>query len=259
MFLNEIIANKTIEIEISKQEMPLQYLIKAVDTMPAPLDFVAALDTEGVGIIMEIKKASPSKGIISWDFRPVETARLYRDNGAAAISVLTDGKYFLGSLKHLREIKKAISGNPLPLLRKDFVLDVYQIYESRVHGADCVLLITAILKPDRLQELLITSHSLGMRCLVEVHNEDELKTALECDAKIIGINNRYLNSFTVDMSTTERLRPLIPPDRIVVSESGIKSREDMLKLKKWGVNAALIGEALMSSDNIKQKIRELSL
>jgi indole-3-glycerol phosphate synthase len=259
MFLNEIIANKTIEIELRKHEMPLPELIKTAEKMPAALNFAAALSVKGVGIITEIKQASPSKGIISHDFRPVETARIYRDNGAAAISVLTEEKYFLGSLDYLKEIKTAISDKPVPVMRKDFILDNYQIYESRAYGADCLLLIAAVLKPDKLQELLEASHNLGMSCLVEVHNEDELQTVLQCGAKIIGVNNRDLDTFTVDIATTERLRPLIPPGHIVVSESGVKSRKDMMKLKKWKVDAALIGEALMSSNDIGAKIKELSV
>jgi indole-3-glycerol phosphate synthase len=159
----------------------------------------------------------------------------------------------------LKEVKNAISDKSVPVLRKDFILDIYQIYESRAYGADCLLLIAAVLKPYKLQELLKASHNLGMNCLVEVHNEDELQTALQCDAKIIGINNRDLISFQVDISTTERLRPLIPKDRIVVSESGIKNRRDMQKLKKLKVNAALIGEVLMSSNNIGAKLKELAV
>lgn len=257
MFLNEIILNKSIEVEIRKMEFSVLELTGLAERLPPPLDFAAALKTNGVGIIAEIKKASPSRGLISRNFRYLELAYAYRFNGAAAISVLTEERYFRGSLKYLREVKKAMGHKSPPVLRKDFIIDPYQIYESRAYGADCLLLIVAALKPELLQEMMQISHRLGMSCLVEVHNEAELQTALQCNAGMIGINNRDLATFDVDMTTTERLRPLIPPDRLVVSESGIRERQDMLKLKKWKVNAALIGEALMTSDDIGKKMKEL--
>jgi indole-3-glycerol phosphate synthase len=259
MFLNEIILNKSMEVQIRKMEFSVYQLAYIAEGLPEPLDFAAALKTNGVGIIAEIKKASPSRGLISRNFRYLELAYAYRFNGAAAISVLTEEKYFRGSLNYLKEIKKALGYKSPPVLRKDFIIDPYQIFESRAYGADCLLLIVAALKPELLQDMMKISHRLGMSCLVEVHNEDELQIALQCDAKIIGINNRDLATFDVDMTTTERLRPLIPNDRVVISESGISTRQDMLKLKKWKVDAALIGEALMTANDIGKKMKELKV
>ena len=210
-----------------------------------------------IRLIAEVKKASPSKDIICPNFNPVNIAGIYADNGAAAISVLTEPKYFLGSLDYLRDIKKALAAKPLPLLRKDFIFDPYQIYEARAYGADCVLLIVAILSPQKLSELLQLSRQLGMMNLVEVHNAAEIEIALRSGAVIIGINNRDLNTFKVDLKTTSKLRPLIPPDRLIVSESGIKTRKDMEELQGCGVNAALIGEALIAAPDIAAKMKEL--
>ena len=224
---------------------------------PPPLDFAAALRGKGIRLITEVKKSSPSKGLIRADFDPVAIARTYAANGASAISVLTEVKHFQGSLSYLPEIKAALGDKKIPLLRKDFLTDPYQIYESRANGADALLLIVAILPAAKLKELLELNHKLGMSCLVEVHNESELKIALESQARIIGINNRDLTTFETDVTTTQRLRPLIPKDRIVVSESGIKDSKDMEKLSKWGVDAALIGESLMASHDIAAKMKEL--
>jgi indole-3-glycerol phosphate synthase len=204
-----------------------------------------------------VKKASPSRGIICSNFNPLAIAGVYAANGAAAISILAEPKYFQGSLDYLRDIKKALAAKPIPLLRKDFITDPYQVFEARANGADSILLIVSILKPEKLLELLQLSHQLGMMSLVEVHNEIELDIAVKSNTKIIGINNRDLNTFKVDLQTTARLRLLIPPDRIVVSESGIKSRQNMQKLKEWGINAALIGEALMTAPDIAVKMKEL--
>jgi len=222
-----------------------------------PLDFAAALSGDRIQLIAEVKKASPSRGVIRPDFNPVEIAQTYASNGASAISVLTEARYFQGSLNHLQDIKNALGNKRLPLLRKDFLCEPYQVYESRAYGADGLLLIVTILTSEKLRELLRLSHELSMSCLVEVHNEAEVEIALKCGAGIIGINNRNLKTFTVDLSTTERLRPLIPSDRIVVSESGIKDRSDMEKLRQWGVDAVLIGESLMSAPDIAAKMKEL--
>ena len=187
----------------------------------------------------------------------MEIAQTYAGNGASAISILTESRHFQGSLNYLKDIRNALGGKKLPLLRKDFIVDSYQVYESRAYGADSLLLIVAILSPEKLEELLGLSHELSMSCLVEVHNETELEIALRSQVRIIGINNRDLSTFTVDIATTKRLRPLVPADRIVVSESGIKDRSDMEKLRDWGVDAVLIGEALMSAPNIAAKMKEL--
>ena len=257
MILKQIVVGNLQELEVRKRSLPLSELRQMASAPPPPLDFAAALRGDGIRLIAEVKKASPSRGIIRADFNPVEIARTYAANGASAISVLTEAKYFQGSLDYLRDIGNALGNKRVPLLRKDFIIDPYQVYESRAYGADSLLLVVAILSPAQLEELLLLSHQLGMKCLVEVHNEAELEVALRSGGGIIGINNRDLNTFTVDLTTTERLRPLIPPDRIVVSESGIRERSDMEKLKKWGVDAVLIGESLVSAPDIAAKMREL--
>jgi indole-3-glycerol phosphate synthase len=255
MILDKIVADVAIELEKKKRRLPLAEMVKKAVAQSPPLDFAPALRGDNVRLIAEVKKASPSKGIICDNFNPLDIARVYAANGASAISVLTEPKYFQGNLNYLRDIK-TLADNPVPLLRKDFIFDPYQVFESRAYGADCILLIVAILTPEKLPELLQLSHQLGMMSLVEVHNEPELKIAVKSNAKIIGINNRDLNTFKVDLKTTDRLCLLIPPDRIVVSESGIKSRDDMQKLRKRGINAALIGEALMTAPDIAAKMRE---
>jgi len=257
MILDQIVANKLSEVKAGKRSLPLDELQKAALEQSPPLDFASALVGARIALIAEVKKASPSKGVIRPDFNPVEIAQIYTDNGASAISVLTDFKYFQGSIDYLKDIRDGLGDKSLPLLRKDFILDPYQVYESRACGADSILLIVAILTPKKVETLLETAHQLGMSCLVEVHNEAELEIALRSRARIIGINNRDLSTFTVDLATTRRLRLLIPQDRIVVSESGIKGRSDMEKLRQWGVDAVLIGESLMSSTNIAAKMKEL--
>lgn len=257
MILDKIVKDNLEELAARKHRLPLAELKKAALEQSPPLDFASALLGDQLKLIAEVKKASPSRGIIRPDFDPVEIARIYASNSVAAISVLTESKYFQGSLNHLTDISNALGDKRPPLLRKDFITDPYQVYESRAYGADSLLLIVAILSPRKLEELLELSHELGMSCLVEVHNEIELEIALRSKAKIIGINNRDLKTFTVDITTTERLRPLIPKDKIVVSESGIKNRRDTEKLRQWGVDAVLIGESLMSAPDITARIKEL--
>jgi len=252
--LDRIIAQKREEVEHRKKSMPLASLKERIAQRKAPLDFALALGGDHTRLIAEVKRASPSRGVLCPNFNPVELAKDYAEGGAAAISVLTESNYFEGSIDHLAAIREDIE---LPLLRKDFIFDPYQVYESRAYGADALLLIVASLSQEQLEELLSLSHSLGLNCLVEVHDEAEVERALLTQAKIIGINNRDLTTFTVDINTTRRLRPLIPQERIVVSESGIKSRSDVEKLKGWGVNAVLVGEALVTTGNIQTKMREL--
>lgn len=256
MILDQIVADSLKELEARKSRLPLRELKKIALEQPPTLNFASALRGDGVRLIAEVKKASPSRDVIRRDFNPVEIARIYADNGASAISVLTEAKHFQGSLDYLKDIKKAL-GKRIPLLRKDFIVDPYQVYESRAYGADAILLIVAILKTEKLRELLRLAVQLGLSSLVEVHNKTELEIALKNEARIIGINNRDLTTFTVDLATTERLRPLIPPDRIVVSESGIKSRGDIEKMKQLGVDAVLIGEFLMSAPDIAARMKEL--
>ena len=257
MILDQIVTDNLRELEARKRSFTLEELKRVVLEQPPPLDFASALRGDCIQLIAEVKKASPSKGVMRPNFNPVEIAQTYASNGASAISVLTEPKYFQGSLNHLRDIRNALKNKRLPLLRKDFICDPYQVYESRAYGADSLLLIVAILTPEKLSELLGLSHELNMSCLVEVHNEAELEITLRGGARIIGINNRDLQTFTVNLTVTERLRPLIPPDRIVVSESGIKDRNDIEKLGKWGVDAVLIGESLMAAPDIAAKMKEL--
>jgi len=257
MILSQIVSDNLLELEARKRHFPLEELQEAAQEQPLPLDFASALCGDRVQLIAEVKKASPSKGVIRPGFNPVEVAQTYAVNGASAISVLTEAKHFQGSIHHLKIIRNALGDRRLPLLRKDFLHDSYHIYESRAYSADSLLLIVAILIPEKLKELLLLSHQLGMSCLVEVHNEAELEIALRSEARIIGINNRDLNTLTVDLATTERLRPLIPQDRIVVSESGIRCRRDMEKLRQWGVDAVLVGESLLSAGDIAAKMKEL--
>jgi indole-3-glycerol phosphate synthase len=255
--LNQILSSKLQELEHKKRRLPVAELKRmAMDISPAS-NLASALRGDGIKLIAEVKKASPSKGIIRAEFDPIQIALTYAANGASAISVVTEADYFQGSIKYLKSIRETLGQNTLPLLRKDFLYDIYQIYESRAWGADGVLLIVAILTPEKLEELLELSHQLGMSCLIEVHNEVETEIALKSNARIIGINNRNLNSFQVDLTTTERLKPLIPPDRIVVSESGIRERGDMERMRQLGVNAVLVGEYFMSAPDIAMKMKEL--
>ncbi len=207
-----------------------------------------------IKFIAEVKKASPSAGIIREDFNYLNIAKEYEAGGASAISVLTDKEFFKGELKYLSEIKKTVN---LPILRKDFIIDPYQIYEAKAAGADLVLLIARILTREQIDTFLALAHKLGMECLVEVHDNDELNTVLETEASIIGINNRNLDTFETNIETTLQLCHLIPEEKIIVSESGIKTRADVLYLEKAGIDAILIGETLMRSQDITQKIKEL--
>jgi indole-3-glycerol phosphate synthase len=252
--LDKILGTKKREVERQKQTVKLSCLLECIARRKAPLAFAAALKGDGIKLIAEVKKASPSKGILRPYFDPMALAKTYAENGAAAISVLTDAEYFQGSLEHLAAIRQTVD---LPLLRKDFIYDEYQIYESAAYGADALLLIAAILEAGQLEKMMTVSRSLGLECLVEVHNRDELKIALDAGAEIIGINNRDLNTFKVDLNTTRILLPFIPEDKTVVSESGISRREDIKKLEEWGVDAVLIGEALVTAKNIPKKMKEL--
>jgi len=251
--LDKIIKDKKAEVEQRKKDMPVSALMERI-AGKKPLDFALAIKGNGIRLITEVKKASPSKGLLCPDFDPVELAKTYAQSGADAISVLTEGKYFQGSIDHLAAIREKVS---IPLLRKDFIFDHYQVYEAAAFGADALLLIVAVLSQGQLEELMALTRNLGLSCLVEVHNEEDLNKALPSGAEIIGINNRDLKTFTVDINTTRRLRPLIPQERTVVSESGIRSRSDIEKLKDWEVNAALIGEALVTAGDIPNKMREL--
>ncbi|OPX83984.1 indole-3-glycerol phosphate synthase TrpC [Pelotomaculum sp. PtaB.Bin117] len=244
MILSKIIANKKLELTAIKEETSIETLQAIIPTLPPPRPFGPALRLPGqVAIIAEAKKASPSKGIIRRQYAPEQLARAYEREGASAISVLTEEKFFLGHPTHLTLVKKATS---IPVLRKDFIIDSYQIYESRVLGADAILLIAAALNREQLVEFQETAAGLGLSCLVEVHTESELTDVLSTGATVIGINNRNLNTFETDLRVTFNLRDLINNDQItVVSESGIKNHQDILELQKNGVHAVLVGEALV--------------
>ena len=252
--LDKIIAQKREEVEQRKKVATITYLQQRIARQKPALDLALALKGDHIRLIAEVKQASPSRGMLSPNFNPTELAQTYAEGGAAAISVLTEANYFMGSIEHLAAIKEVVG---LPLLRKDFIFDLYQVYESRAYGADALLLIAAILSQEQLKELVSLSHSLGLRCLVEVHNEGEVERAVLSEAEIIGINNRDLNTLSIDINMTRRLRPLIPQERIVVSESGIKSKRDIEKLRKWGVDAVLVGEALVTAGDVLAKMREL--
>lgn len=251
--LDKILSDKKPEVARLRREVPLWALKERASTRK-PLDFTAALRGDKVKLIAEVKKASPSKGLLCPDFQPVELAKTYERNGATAISVLTESNYFQGTLDYLEAIRREVN---IPLLRKDFIFDEYQVYESAAYGADAVLLIVAMLEEKRLHELLALCKELGLSALVEVHNEDELFKALLVRAEIIGINNRDLATFNTNIETTMRLRTLIPGGLIVVSESGIHNTSDMKLMKDFNINAVLIGEALVTAKDIPARIKEL--
>lgn len=257
MLLDQIVAAKREELERTRQLVPLSELEALAAGNQPPLDFASALRGNGVRLIAEVKRASPSKGPLRPDLDAVQLALAYARSGAAAISVLTEERHFQGKLPDLLSISRALQGHGVPLLRKDFIFDAYQVYESRAFGADALLLIVAILSRDLLRELLGLSHDLAMQCLVEVHNESEVETAVSSGANIIGVNNRDLKTFAVDLATTGRLRPLVPSGRIVVSESGIRTRADVTMLGQWGVDAMLVGEALVTAGDVAGAIKEL--
>jgi len=250
MILDTIVARKYEEVAALK-ERGLPQLEQPVE---APRGFIRALTTApGVAIIAEAKKASPSKGVIQPDFDPVRIARNYRLGGAHCLSVLTDVDFFQGSLDYIPLVREAVN---LPVLRKDFIIDPLQIEEASAVGADAVLLIAAILDVEQLRDFRLLAESLGMDALVEVHDERELDAALAAESRLIGVNNRNLNDFTVSLETTFRLLKKIPKTTPVVSESGIASVSDMLRLKAAGVKAALIGESLMRAGKQDQLLRE---
>ena len=248
---------KESEIPQAMEKTPLDEMkARAAAARPA-LDFISALRRErGVSLIAEIKQASPSKGVLTDHFDPLELAGLYSVNGAAAISILTDEPFFQGHLDILALVREHFPA--MPLLRKDFIIHPYQIYEARAYGADAILLITAILPPEELQALLSLSQSLGMAALVETHNQQELESALSVRLSLVGINNRNLNDFSVNIETCLSLREQIPAGVCAVSESGIHTAEDIRHMADAGVDAVLVGEALITADNPAGKIKELS-
>jgi indole-3-glycerol phosphate synthase len=257
MILDDIVEHKKEEVFASICARPLSALKELIHDRSEPRGFAAALTRDRSGqaaVIAEVKKASPSKGVIREQFDPVAIALDYEAHGAAAISVLTEKRFFQGSPDYLTALREQVS---IPVLRKDFLFDIYQIYEARALGADALLLIAAILEKEKLRELLCLTRELGMDALVEVHTREELYMVLETGARIIGINNRNLATFKTDIATTVELVRDIPEDRIVVSESGIASRADILMLSSAGVDAFLIGESLMRQESPGAGLAEL--
>lgn len=252
--LDDIVHHKREEVELLKRSVPLSTVQNQAALAPTPRDFQAALQAPGISLIAEVKRASPSKGLLRSDLDPVQFAVTYEENGAAAISVLTDQRYFQGSLANLRAVRQAVKG---PVLRKDFIFDPYQVYEARAAGADAVLLITAILKDDALGNLYRLVNQLGMAALVEVHNAQELYRALKLSPRIVGINNRNLNTFKVSLNTTVNLVALLPQGVVSVAESGIHTAQDVVRLRHLGVDAMLVGESIVTAPDIGLKVLDL--
>lgn len=257
--LKKIVANKRREVEQLKLDHPMSELRQRIDEggNPAPLNLAGALMGDEVRVIAEVKKASPSKGLLRPDFDPTALAEAYATNGAAAVSVLTDADYFQGSVQHLAEVRRTLTPHGIPVLRKEFIVDLYQVYEARAYGADAILLIVSVLTSSEIGELMSVAGELWMQCLVEVHDEDELQIALEVEAEIVGINNRNLHTFVTDLSVTERLAPLVPQGKTLVSESGINTRDDVSRVGRAGAHAVLIGEALVTAADPGERLRGL--
>ncbi len=257
MILDQILEYKTQEVAAARSRLSESALRARMGDLPATRGFADTLRRRaavGTAIIAEVKKGSPSKGIIGEDFDPVEIALRYERGGAACLSVLTDSKFFLGELSYLEKIRKAVE---IPLLRKDFIIDPYQIFEARAFGADAILLIAAALEAAALRDLAALAKDLGMDVLLEVHSEEELKAVSEVPTDMVGINNRDLRTFQTDLQTTVRLAPMVSPGRVVVAESGIDTRADIDRLQKAGAGAFLVGESLMREKDFEKKLLEL--
>jgi indole-3-glycerol phosphate synthase len=257
MFLDKIVATKLNEVELLKQRFSLSLAEKQISELSPCLGFARAISVDRnrkTGLIAEVKKASPSKGLIREDFDPVELARSYEKAGADCISVLTDELYFQGSNSYLTDIRQHVK---VPILRKDFTIDFRQIYEARLIGADAILLIAAILTTEQMREYLQISRMIGLDALVKVHDREELERVLELDADLIGINNRNLKTFVTDLKTTEQLIGMIPPRKTIVSESGIAHAEEIEYLRRVGADAVLIGETFMRNANVEQAVEDM--
>lgn len=257
--LKKIVAHKREEVAAARSAQSLAELrSRALDREDQPRGFERALrDAAASGwtaVIAEVKKGSPSKGVIRPDFDPLEIAAIYQEGGATCLSVLTDERFFLGHLRYLALIREQVG---LPLLRKDFLFDPYQIYEASAAGADAVLLIAAMLEQSQLEDLHGLARELQLDVLLEVHDEREMEMALRTDCRLVGINNRSLHTFVTDLATTDRLAPMVPVERLVVAESGIGCRADVERLQAAGAKAFLVGESLMRETDIGAKLREL--
>ena len=259
MILERIVVTTRRDLARRQEHQPLEALREQVEELPEPLDFLGGLRQDGVSIVAEVKRASPSRGVLNDSLEPNRLAVSYARAGADAISVLTEPAHFRGSLADLSRVRDGLVGAGLvcPLLRKDFTVDSYQLYEARLWGADAVLLIAAILETDVLAALLTESLALGLCPLVEVHDSDELGRVLPLQPPLVGINNRNLYDFTVDLATTRELRPLVPPSIVVVSESGISQAAQVRELAVMRVDAALIGEALVTAEDPGAKLAAL--
>jgi indole-3-glycerol phosphate synthase len=255
MILDRILANKYSEVAQRRSSLPIERLREQAIAQAPPRDFIGALkQAKRPALIAECKKASPSKGLLRPDYDPAQLAQTYAENGAVALSVLTDEEFFQGSLSDLTMAREAAG---LPALRKDFIVDCYQVCEARAAGADAVLLIVAALRLEQLRELHQQIIELGMTTLVEVHDEAEVDTALRFESKLIGVNNRNLYDFRVDLQTMARLRKSIPADITLVAESGIHTADDVARVRDIGVDAILVGEALVTAKDVGAKVREL--
>lgn len=253
--LNKIVDYKRDEIAAAKIARPLAGLLDSIDQAPPVRDFLGSLKAhQPMGLIAEVKRASPSAGLIREDFDPVEIATCYESNGAACISVLTDEHFFQGSLEYLRQVRANVG---IPVLRKDFILDPYQVYEARSVGADAILLIAECLTDSELHDLNELAHKLGMQTLVEVYDPENIDRVLQLNPPLIGVNNRNLQTFETSLDHTITLRKQIPAEILLVGESGIHTREDVLKLQSSGAHAILVGESLMRSEDIGQRVREI--
>jgi indole-3-glycerol phosphate synthase len=253
--LDRIVAKKRDRLRATKDRCPLSVQIRNARAASPARDFKAAIGGTGrILLIAEIKKASPSKGMLAESLNVTQLAQSYERAGASAISVITEEDFFQGAQDYLRAARRVVS---LPLLRKDFIFDSYQIYESRALGADAVLLIVAILNDRQLSDLQALCRVVGIAALVEVHDEDELSRAIACGSDIIGINSRNLKTMEVDLSTLERLAGLVPDDKVIVAESGIRNAEDLRRLRSLGISAVLMGEAIVTAPDPEARIRSL--
>jgi len=250
--LDKIIETTRIRIQKDRARIPLDILIQRCEELPTlNHEFLKALAEPGTSFICEVKKASPSKGVIREEFPYMDIAKAYVAGGASCISVLTEPDFFLGFDLYLEEISKTVS---LPILRKDFIIDPYQIYQSRLLGADAILLIRSVLEPEIIAYFAGIAEQLGMKALTEIHDKDELKSVLDLGMKLIGVNNRDLKTFEVDLENSIRLRELTDSDVLMVAESGIKSREDIIRLEQAGIDAVLVGETLMRSSDVRNEL-----
>ena len=256
--LKKIVEVKNREVDRLKIEVPVEELEQRLQDQPEPLDFADVLSGSRVKVIAEVKRASPSRGVLRENLDVEWLAGLYVENGAAAISVLTNRDHFYGSLDDMEAAGSIAHDSDIPVLRKEFIYDPYQVVEARAHGADAILLIATMLRPDQLARLKQQAEELGMQCLVEVHDEDELAVAVEADAKIIGINNRDLRTFHTTLDTTFELADQVPSDCILVSESGLRTPEDIDRVREAGASAVLIGDALVTAPDPGAKLRELT-